>query len=170
MYEVIQGSVSKVQVFYRKDKLEMASLIGQILHLIQKDHEVQSAQLEFLMFYMFEIVHSSIYILFLNNFDASFVFNRDQWKIKSFGPKRSAPENDTTKFWVELSTLPRTENRSSRKARRRSPWIPSLLFDSIFFNICFSYFAFWSILYNHNFRNKYSFSISTGTFQSFCCG
>ena len=57
----------------------MAALIGKILHLIQKDHEIQTPQLEVPIFYNFEIFRSLIYILFSNNFDASFVFNRDQW-------------------------------------------------------------------------------------------
>ena len=55
------------------------TLLGQMLHLIQKDHEIQTPQLEVPMFYNFDIYNSSIYILFSNNFDASFVFNRDQW-------------------------------------------------------------------------------------------
>ena len=70
--------MSKVQIFYKMDKLEM-TLLGQMLHLIQKDHEIQTPQLEVPMFYNFDIYNSSICILFSNNFDASFVFNRDQW-------------------------------------------------------------------------------------------
>ena len=57
----------------------MALLIGQFLSFCQTDHEIQRPQLEVPIFDNFEIFHSSIYILFLNNFDASFVFNRDQW-------------------------------------------------------------------------------------------
>ena len=53
--------------------------LGQFLSLCQTDHEIQTPQLEAPIFYNFEIFRSLIYILFSNNFDASFVFNRDQW-------------------------------------------------------------------------------------------